>query len=91
MLSAKHRRAETRQRPARLPSIRRWTSIPRDPDVEMPPLPRLVAARKVGTKISGFTCRDSPSQPTEQRPPSGFTLNGPHLRRLKSPGRWCLW
>ena len=69
MLSAKHRRAEiaSAQRDSpegaheralavlRAASIRLWTLVRRNPDVEMPPLPRFVAARKVGTKISGFT------------------------------------
>ena len=40
---------------SRAASIRLWTAVRGNPDVEMPPVPRLVAARKVGTKVSGFT------------------------------------
>ena len=36
-------------------STRLCTLVRRNPVVEMPPLPRLVAAREVATKISGFT------------------------------------
>ena len=99
MLSAKHRRAEiaSAQRDSpkgaheralsvlRAASIRRWTLVRRNPDVEMPPLPRLVAARKVGTKISGFTGRDSPSQPAVQpRRASRCTVR---FRRRSTPRR----
>jgi hypothetical protein len=70
MLSAKHMRAEIASAQRDSPkgaheralsvlsvaaSIRLWTLVRRKPDVEMQPPPRLVAARKVGTKISGFT------------------------------------
>ena len=102
MLSAKHSRAEiaSAQRDSpegaheralsvpRAASIRLWTSVRRNPDVEMPPLPRLVAARKVGTKISGFTWPRF-AEPTSSSTPSGFALHGRLLgasQRRSLPG-----
>ena len=89
MLSAKHSREEiasaqrdspegAREKGASVlraaASTRLWT-VRGNPEVEMPPVPRLVAARKVGTKISGFTWPRF-AERTSSSTPSGFALHG---------------